>query len=70
MAVICHYLELFTMYLDFLSENIIQDKSNSVHGFFFFFLENVSSGCVSRGCFFKMSCSFVSVTMVAIHEGA
>ena len=66
MAVICHSLELFTMYLDFLSGNITQDKSNNVHGF----LENVSSGCVSHGCFFKMSCSFISVTMVAIHEGA
>ena len=50
MAVICHYLELFTMYLDFLSGNITQDKSNNVHGF----LENVSSGCVSHGCFFKI----------------
>ena len=43
MAVICHYLELFKMYLDFLSGNITQDKSNSVHGF----LKIVSSGCVA-----------------------
>ena len=66
MAIVCHYLELFTMYLDFLSGSILQVKSNNVHGF----MENVFSGCVSRGCIFKMSCSFISVTMVAIHEGA
>ena len=54
------------MYLDFLSGDIAQDKSNNVHGF----LKSVSSGCVYHGCFFKMSCSSVSVTMVAIHEGA
>ena len=64
MAFICHYLELFTMYLDFLNGNITQDKSNNVHGFLkkcFFWM------C---GCFFKISCSFISVTMVAIHKGA
>ena len=33
LAVICHYLELFTVYLGFLSENIIQDRSNNIHGF-------------------------------------
>ena len=43
MAVICHYLELFNMYLDFLSGNITQDKYNSVYGF----LKIVFSGCVA-----------------------
>ena len=28
----------------------------------------LSSRCVSCDCFFKMSCSFISVTMVAIHR--
>ena len=31
----CHYLGMFTVNLDFLSEDIIQDKSNSVHGLFY-----------------------------------
>ena len=43
MAVICHCLELFNMYLDFPIGNIAQDKYNSVHGF----LKIVSSGCVA-----------------------
>ena len=55
-------LGMFTVYLDFLSEHIIQDKSNSVHG-----LGNVSSGCVSRDCFFMISCSSISMVMIAIH---
>ena len=50
------------MYLDFLDVDVVQDKSNSVYG-----LGNVSSGCVSRDCFFKISCSFISVMMIAIH---
>ena len=54
-------LAMFTVSLDFLSEDIIRDKSNSVHG-----LGNVS-GCVSHDCFFKISCSSISVAMIAIH---
>ena len=56
-------LGMFTVYPDFLSEDIIQDKSNSVHG-----LGNVSSGCVSHDCFFKISCSSISLMMIAIHR--
>ena len=55
-------LGMFTVYLDFLSEDIIKDKSNSVHG-----LGNVSSGCVSDDCFFMISFSSISVAMIAIH---
>ena len=50
MAVICHYLELFTMYLDFLSGNIMQDKSNNVHGFWKMFLLDVFLMAVSSRC--------------------
>ena len=50
------------MYLELLNEDIIHNKSNSVHG-----PGVASSGCVSRDCFFKISCGFISVAMITIH---
>ena len=50
------------MYQDFLSVNILQDRTSSVPG-----LGHASYGCVYHDCFFQISCSFISVVMIAIH---
>ena len=49
-AVICHYLVLFMMYLDFLSEDITLDKSCNVHGFSEMFLLDEFLMAVSSKC--------------------
>ena len=50
MAVICHCLDLFMVYLDFLSEDITQDESCNVYGFSEMFLLDVFLMTVSSRC--------------------